>query len=241
MDEKQLIDILRRREALSNKTYSKIFGIGHNKTGTTTLEAILKIHGFNVPNQQEQATVIVKQFFRGNYNPFREFVEKFDAFRDLPFSEGYSYLICDALFPNSKFILTLREPDDWFNSINNAVKKFWGVELNNLTEDHFYKFRYLKEEHIYSAMERSITSAMERSITTVEDGEIKVRFDLLGNKEFAIKKYIDRNNEIIKYFKDRPTDLLIIDVTKEEYTGKICEFLGIPDKYKIKMPHKNKT
>ena len=40
----------------------------------------------------------------------------------------HSYIICDALFPNSKFILTLRNPEIWFESVCNFdAKHFYSI------------------------------------------------------------------------------------------------------------------
>ena len=43
-----------RAKVIANKNYNKIFCIGYNKTGTTTLETVLKLYGFHVPNLEEQ-------------------------------------------------------------------------------------------------------------------------------------------------------------------------------------------
>ena len=215
--------------------FQKIFGIGQNKTGSTTLEAVLRYYGYHLPNQHDQEMMITKQFFQGNYAPFKDFVAKHDAFQDLPFSQGHSFYICDALFPGSKFILTEREPERWFDSLCNFHKKTYGIEgFSSMTEqDVKEKFTYLYEGYAHLVA--------EQFLTTIEDGEIKVRWDLLYDKDFYIEKYVQRNNEIKAYFKDRPDDLLVIDVTKEVNTGAICDFLNIPPEFAVPMPHMNKT
>jgi hypothetical protein len=55
--------------ALANRGYSKIFGIGANKTGTTSLEAILRLYGFHLPHEMEQKMRLSKQTCLGNYEP----------------------------------------------------------------------------------------------------------------------------------------------------------------------------
>jgi hypothetical protein len=71
---------------LSRKKFNKIFCIGYNKTGTTTLETVLRLYGFNLPNQQEQEARLTRQCFSTNYLELSDFVRRFDAFQDLPFS-----------------------------------------------------------------------------------------------------------------------------------------------------------
>lgn len=55
--------------------------------------------------------------------------------------------------------------------------------------------------------------------------------------------YIDRlkrhNAEVIAYFKDRPDDLLIIDLTQGDGWEKLCPFLGV-DTPAASFPHSNK-
>ncbi len=52
------------------------------------------------------------------------------------------------------------------------------------------------------------------------------------DKANTIKVYTRHNNEVIRYFKDRPGDLLVMDITKGESWKKLCSFLerDIPDK-----------
>jgi hypothetical protein len=60
------------------------------------------------------------------------------------------------------------------------------------------------------------------------------------DKDHAIKVYRRHNEEVRKYFKDRPDDLLVVDFTKGDQWIPICNFLGkaIPDR---PFPHYNKT
>lgn len=112
---------------LSHKNYNKLFCIGYNKTGTTTMAAILKRYGLKLPSQSEQEIRLTRQTFATNYAPLKDFVAKFDAFQDLPFSQGEVYAVCDALFPDSKFILTERDSEKWFNSLCRFHQKVFKI------------------------------------------------------------------------------------------------------------------
>ena len=103
MDPKEVTKLI-KPIALSNKNFSKIFCIGANKTGTTSLAATLEIIGYKLPNQMDQEMHLSKQTYLGNYEPLREYVNKYDVFQDIPFSIGNFYIVADALFPNSLFI-----------------------------------------------------------------------------------------------------------------------------------------
>jgi len=48
----------------------------------------------------------------------------------------------------------------------------------------------------------------------------------LGNEEIYIRRYETHNREVLKYFKGRPQDLLVMDITKGDGWGILCPFLG---------------
>ncbi|RLD45736.1 MAG: hypothetical protein DRJ05_00225 [Bacteroidetes bacterium] len=60
-----------------------------------------------------------------------------------------------------------------------------------------------------------------------------------GNEELYLRVYKKHNADVKEYFKNRPNDLLLIDLTTGEGWEKICPFLGkqIPKK---NFPHINK-
>lgn len=62
---------------------------------------------------------------------------------------------------------------------------------------------------------------------------------VVGNEELYISRYERHNREVREYFKDRPEDLLILDITSGEGWEKLCPFLG--KKVRLsKFPHANK-
>lgn len=217
------------------QTKPKIFGIGFNKTGTTSLEDIFKHYGYRLPDQNEQERLLTRDVFNNDYARLKEFVEQYDAFQDMPFSQGLSFVACDALFPEAKFILTLRDEDEWFDSLYRFHKKIFGFNDRTELEKVFFSGRTL---YLY---EGYVEANQERIVSVVKNGRLKVDWSLLYDEAHYKKVYRERNAEIMKYFANRPDKLLVIDVTKEQDTQKFCEFLGIPSDKIIDMPHKNKT
>jgi len=61
-----------------------------------------------------------------------------------------------------------------------------------------------------------------------------------GNEKIYTERFDKHNEEVIDYFKDRPNDLLVLDLSKGDCWDKLCSFLGadIPD---IPFPHANKA
>lgn len=62
---------------------------------------------------------------------------------------------------------------------------------------------------------------------------------LQDNKENTLKVYREHNKEVLDYFKDRPDDLMVLDISNGDGWEKLCAFLGndVPD---MPFPHANK-
>lgn len=90
---------------------AKVFCIGFHKTGTTSLGAALETLGYRVtgPNGVDDPEIANRV-----YEIAYELVEKYDAFQANPWPILYKEL--DANYPNSRFILTLRDSESWINS-----------------------------------------------------------------------------------------------------------------------------
>ena len=85
----------------------KIFGIGLSKTGTTILANALTILGYKVKD-----CLGVTSYAKGDLSSIDMHIfSTYDAFTDTPIPSFYREL--DAQFPNSKFILTVRDMDGW--------------------------------------------------------------------------------------------------------------------------------
>jgi hypothetical protein len=233
MDPKEVTKLL-KPIAKSNKNFSKIFCIGANKTGTTSLAATLEIIGYNLPNQMDQEMHISKQTYLGNYQPLREYVNKYEVFQDIPFSIENFYIVADALFPNSKFILTEREPDKWYNSVISYDKKKYKLDTLDFKDEKEIdkKFFYLFEGY------RKMT--MQKSIEDINNNKLIYNWKLLYDKNHLVTNYKRRNNEIKKYFYYR-NNFLVLDLDKEKNNKRLCEFLNIPNKYSFDFPHLNRT
>lgn len=218
----------------AQKSFNKIFCIGQNKTGTTSLEALLMLYGYRLPTQAVQEKKVTRQAFLGNYRPLNDFVPHYDAFQDQPFSQGDIYIAADCLFPGSKFILTYRDSDAWFDSLCRFHSQLFGVkDINAVTEEDVLKFDYLYPGYCHETV--------KQLLTVYERGQVKVRWDLLYDRAFYIEMYERRNAAIRCYFAERPEDFLAIDFTEQRTSEEICQFLNIPEEFTIEVPHLNRT
>lgn len=91
---------------------SKVFCVGFQKTGTTSLQYGLSLMGYRVAgvmdaNPHETLTALRAEALR--------LLPQFDAFADNPWPLYFEEL--DAMFPDAKFILTTRDPEQWYSSV----------------------------------------------------------------------------------------------------------------------------
>ena len=98
----------------------KIFCIGFYKTGTTTLYDALRALGYHTVNGDtpgsypgaDDGATLIKQIDAGDYR--LPTFDMFDAFSDNPYF-GIWRQVYD-LFPDAKYILTVRDEDRWIES-----------------------------------------------------------------------------------------------------------------------------
>jgi len=86
---------------MSTTATGKVFGIGLSRTGAPTLNDSLEMLGY-------------RSHFLLIHEDLDALLPKFDAFTHLPLVEKYAEL--DRRFPNSKFILSIRERESWLQS-----------------------------------------------------------------------------------------------------------------------------
>lgn len=92
---------------------NKVFGIGLNKTGTTTLSSCLEILGYR---HKSYSIELLRMLRSGKLDEIRTECAKYDSFEDWPYPLMYKEL--DQWFPGSKFILTTRiTAERWLQSL----------------------------------------------------------------------------------------------------------------------------
>lgn len=92
----------------------KVFGIGLNKTGTTTLGLCGEILGYRYTGCDRELLEDVVS--RNDFSRVKEKVSEYDFFEDWPWPLIYKEL--DQMYPGSKFVLTVRKNEEvWLNSL----------------------------------------------------------------------------------------------------------------------------
>lgn len=208
---------------LINPRARKIFCVGYNKTGTTSIGRALEDFGYKL-GDQSVAEQLMDDWAVRNFKRIVQYCESADAFQDLPFSVDFTYQILDYAFPESRFILTVRSnADEWYDSLIRFYQKIMKTE-ELPTADDMKKFPYggagwfwRQEQNIFGVDESTVCD------------------------EIIYKThYSDHNKRIQEYFKFRPKDLLVLNLSNPESMRTLCAFLEIEYKGQT-MPHLNKS
>lgn len=109
------------------KSKIKIFCIGLNKTGTTSIHKALQMLGFDSVHHKESGGKSIKDIIYNNYKSNQDIlkgIENYDAFSDWSHpSTNFLFKEFDKQYPNSKFILNTRDVDAWMNSREKHLKR----------------------------------------------------------------------------------------------------------------------
>lgn len=119
---------MKEKDFSGTNTAEKIFVISLHRTMTRSVDAYLSILGYKTIHYPKYIQGInIEEKFRGiEQQPEKilslltPVIESFEALSDIPFPTLYKQLA--AQWINSKFILVLRNPADWVNSVRNHLK-----------------------------------------------------------------------------------------------------------------------
>jgi hypothetical protein len=121
------------------------------------------------------------------------------------------YKKLDRAYPGSKFILTVRNEEKWLRS----VERLWSPRFN-------------PTRHLWNIWPFSNT------IHRVLYGQDTFDADIF------LERYRRHNREVIEYFRQRPQDLLVLDMDAEAKWAPLCMFLGL--RYPaVEFPTQNQT
>jgi hypothetical protein len=100
----------------------RVFGIGLNKTGTTSLHAALQALGYRSLHHggPESADAVARAAREGL--PLLTHLGDYDAFSDIQLL-AVRFAVLDEQYPGSRFILTTRDLDGWLDSRRRHVER----------------------------------------------------------------------------------------------------------------------
>ena len=185
----------------------KIFCIGYNKTGTTSLWSLMKNNNISVAECSGFESN-VESYFNGNYDVFMDLINKNTSdpifFQDVPFSFPFIYKTLDKTYPGSKFILTVRDNEnEWYGSL----RRFYAHMFPHKEPD--WIFRMLTET--YKAPKNDIY-----------------------NEKNLKNSYLNHIKDVENYFKNSK-NFIKINLKDHNVIEKIENLLGLNFKQKVQM------
>jgi hypothetical protein len=170
----------------------KVFGLGLSKTGTSSLSEALNQLGIKTIHYPFDE-VTFNELRSGNYR--LTLMNEWQGAVDISVAPFYAQL--DQAFPDSKFILTLRDKESWLKSC----------------EQHWLLMREWLEN--FPELQR-----FQEFIGAVTYGVLDFNRDRFA---WAYDHHVE---SVRKYFKKRKKDFLEIDICNGEGWEKLCKFLG---------------
>jgi hypothetical protein len=200
----------------------KIFCVGSNKTGTTSLAAALQRLGFPL-GEQAYGELLIDEWTERNFGPIVKFSGSAQAFQDIPFSLDDTYVALDQAYPGSKFILTVRNSaEEWYQSLVRFLTKLIG-NGRRPTADDMKAFPYRYFGWIWQ---------VHQAVYGIDEATL---FD----PQIYQANYLAHLAGVQRYFQGRD-DLLVLNLSESKSMDRLCRFLGVKGR-RMTMPHLNAT
>lgn len=204
----------------------KVFCIGHNKTGTKSLKAALEDLGYVFGDQTVAARLAPETWPQRDFRPIVEYCRSAQAFQDAPFSFPFTFQAMDAAFPGSKFILTVRRSAEaWYESLVRFHGKLYANGRVPPTKADLQQASVWQYKGRPWQMNRMLFDSPEEQPY---------------EKQALLRYYENHIYSVREYFRHRPKDLLILDVSEDGAFQKLCRLLDRPEQNR-KFPHLNRT
>jgi len=201
----------------------KVFCIGRNKTGTTSMAQALSSLGYSIGNQSTGESLF-ESWLQRDYAPIIDFCRSADAFQDIPFSLDDTYKALDRAYPDARFVLTTRtSPEEWLRSLVRFHAGILGI-IGTPTIRHLKDWTYRGETGWLWKVQRHIF-------------DIRDEQDLYepGRYLATYQKHID---DVTLHFANRHGKLLVLNVADSRSMPALCDFLGVEFTGQM-MPHLN--
>ena len=188
----------------------RIFCIGRNKTGTTSIKSALLDLGFVVGDQRQAEILYDRHYFAGEFGPIVDYCRSAEAFQDVPFSCPGTYRHLDRAFPGARFILSVRDsPEQWYRSLTRFHARLYGGGAIPSYAD-LQKARYVRPGFM--------THIVRLYGTSPEDPYAPAAM---------MASYARHNAEVLDHFAGRPDQLLVVNLAEPDAYSRFKDFLGV--------------
>ncbi len=191
------------------KVHQKVFGIGLSKTGTTSFTKALNILGvrsIHFPHDIQTLAELQRAEYR------LSILDQYQGASDTPIAPYFAQL--DAAWPDSKFVLTVREKSSWLAS----AEAHWNIVL--------------KEKRAKDSQFRAFCDFINTAVYGCTE----------FNAERFSYVYDLHVRTVREYFVDRPDDFIILDICGGSSGWvSLCSFLGTPIPADRPFPHEYRS
>ena len=176
----------------------KVFGLGLSRTGTRSLTSALQMLGFDTSHYPIDEDTYI-ELSNAQYD--LTLLRFYDGLTDITTVPFYAQF--DKHYPGSKFILTVRDKEDWLGS---CARHWYNRPAFKDVED--------PDEEVHLRMRQFLRAAVYGCYNFDPD-----RFSHVYDRHVR---------QVMEYFQDRPDDLLTIDICSGEGFEKLAGFLDRP-------------
>lgn len=202
----------------------KVFIIGYNKTGTTSLKWLFQNWGFSIGDEAVGHILTEDWLVHGRTDRILGYVETAQVFQDKPFSTDGLYKVLDEAYPDAVFILSVRASDqEWFDSwIRHHKNRYSGDPKRLPTMDELKRFsNWLYKGYFFDS------DAMQWGEENIYNEEV---YKAGYNRHIA---------EVRAHFEGRPGKLLEICLSRPGEFNRLKAFLRVKSQ-ENKFPHANR-
>lgn len=223
----------------------KIFCIGFNKTGSTSLYRAIKDLGFRADEQTfEEGEFLMYNIRQGDFNSVFKWMEKrsdIELFKDVPFSLPNVWERLYEKYPDAKYILSERDTSkQWYNSIKKFhIRIFKLLPFPTWEDISNVNYRYTRM-HPWLNIPRNGKGGFLYDFIKCLNSSSENPYD----EKNLIRSYELHNIKVKKFFKDKD-NFISINVSNDKDYLKLCNFLEkkpIRNKFpRLKVTRDNRT
>ena len=198
----------------------KVIGAGFGRTGTRSLKTALELLGFG---RCYHMVEVMKNpshlrcwadIMKGGKADWETLFRGYQSTMDWPVAAYYKDLV--TIYPESKVILTVRDPESWHRSVMSTIYQ--------AGRGFFHRFTRIipSVHHFLDAMEKAIWQG--------------VFHNRLDDKAYAVEIFKNHIEEVKRIV---PRERLLIFEARQGWDP-LCSFLNVPVPVNKPYPHKNK-
>ena len=162
--------------------------------------------------RQRRGEELLGAYIDGDFEAINRWVHTGgSAFQDVPFSLPETYKRLDEAFPNARFILTVRSSaDQWYHSLIRHEAYYFGngkvPTVSQLRESQYVHKGWLWKAHQYI---------------------YQINTRQLYDYDIYTQHYLRYNQAVARYFSERPSKLLILNLEDVGASQMLVKFLGL--------------